>query len=79
MTFFISGVRNPRDAERNVAEIVDLGKIEGKLHCEKLDIGDMASVKDFAAKIKTHFKKIDILVNNGNLSYCILNEITKEE
>lgn len=48
-----------------VEKALDLSKTKGKVSYEKLDIGNMQSVHQFAGRIKQKHSKIDILINNG--------------
>lgn len=61
------GVRNPKDAQKNVEEIVDTSKIVGKVVYERLDTGSLNSVRQFAAIIAKNYPKIDILINNAGV------------
>lgn len=40
--------------------------MQGNLIYEKLDVGDMTSVREFAKIVQEKYKKIDLLINNGN-------------
>lgn len=62
------GVRDPESAQKSVESFVkaDL-RPAGRIHYERLDIGDMSSVRQFAAIVKTKFTKIDILINNAGI------------
>lgn len=61
------GVRDPKSAEKSVGEIVDLKNTKGKLIIEKLDVGSLASVREFGKKIQQDYEKLDILINNGEI------------
>uniref|UniRef100_A0A182N3G4 Dehydrogenase with different specificities related to short-chain alcohol dehydrogenase n=1 Tax=Anopheles dirus TaxID=7168 RepID=A0A182N3G4_9DIPT len=66
----ILGVRNPIDSRKAVEAYLERAKIPPagcKLHYEQLDIGSMKSVREFAAKIKTKFDKIHLLINNAGV------------
>uniref|UniRef100_U5ESL3 Putative dehydrogenase with different specificities related to short-chain alcohol dehydrogenase n=1 Tax=Corethrella appendiculata TaxID=1370023 RepID=U5ESL3_9DIPT len=63
----ILGVRNPDEAKKTVEKYLEHHKLTGKLHYEKLDIGDMTSVKQFAEKVKEQFQQIHILINNAGV------------
>lgn len=66
----IMGVRDPVAAEKNVSQIVDLTKTNGKLVCEKLDVGSLKSVKEFAKKVQEKYEKVDILLNNAGIMFA---------
>uniref|UniRef100_A0A182S6L4 Short-chain dehydrogenase n=1 Tax=Anopheles maculatus TaxID=74869 RepID=A0A182S6L4_9DIPT len=66
----ILGVRNPIDSRKAVEAYLEHANIpfgSCKLHFEQLDIGNMKSVREFAAKIKTKFDKIHLLINNAGV------------
>lgn len=63
--FTQKGVRNLKEAQENIEKLIDLKQTKGKIYYEQLDIGQMESVRKFAAKLQNKFTKIDILVNNG--------------
>ncbi|ALC41808.1 CG11200, partial [Drosophila busckii] len=66
----IMGVRDPVTAEKAVGNIVDLSQTKGKLICEKLDVGDLKSVRAFAQRLKEKHSKIDILLNNAGIMFA---------
>lgn len=66
----IMGCRNPEAGEKSVSKIVDLTQTKGKLICEKLDVGSIKSVKEFAKKVQEKFDKIDILLNNAGIMFA---------
>uniref|UniRef100_A0A2M4DM74 Putative dehydrogenase with different specificities related to short-chain alcohol dehydrogenase n=1 Tax=Anopheles darlingi TaxID=43151 RepID=A0A2M4DM74_ANODA len=66
----ILGVRNPIDSRKAVEKYLEHAGIplaNCKLHYEQLDIGNMKSVREFAAKISTKFEKIHLLINNAGV------------
>jgi NAD(P)-dependent dehydrogenase (short-subunit alcohol dehydrogenase family) len=58
-------MRNPEKAATTMQDVIKLSKSHGALHIEELDIGDMSSVRKFAAKVEIKFEKIHLLINNG--------------
>ncbi|XP_037954910.1 dehydrogenase/reductase SDR family member on chromosome X-like [Teleopsis dalmanni] len=66
----IMGVRDPQSAEAAVSKIVDLKTTKGKLICEQLDVGELKSVRQFAAKIQKDYPKVDILINNAGIMFA---------
>lgn len=48
-------------------EIVDTTAIAGKIVYERLDTGNMSSVRQFAATVNKAYPKIDILINNAGV------------
>lgn len=68
--YFVSllGVRDPESAQKSVESFVKVDlRPAGRIHYERLDIGDMSSVRQFAANVKRKFTKIDILINNAGI------------
>ncbi|XP_058458923.1 dehydrogenase/reductase SDR family member on chromosome X [Malaya genurostris] len=65
----ILGVRNPEGSKKTVEEYLEQGKVlpGAKLHYEKLDIGNLKSVREFAARVQSKFDKIHILINNAGV------------
>lgn len=61
------GVRNPKEAQKNVEAIVDTSKIAGSVVYERLDTGSLNSVRQFAAIVNKNYSKIDILINNAGV------------
>lgn len=70
--FIFSGVRDTIGAKQAVNEFLKSKNIQGNVVYEKLDIGLMSSVRDFAKAIKNKYGKIDLLINNGKLIVIIL-------
>lgn len=64
---FIAGVRNPKQAKEALERTIDLSTVPGKVYYERLDTGSMASVRQFAAVIKTKFTRIHLLLNNAGI------------
>lgn len=60
-----AGVRNPKEAQENVENLIDIHSTKGKIYYEHLDTGSMESVRKFAKVVQNKFAKIDILINNG--------------
>ncbi len=42
---------------------------------ELLDLGSLRSIREFSERIKTKFKRVDILLNNAGKSECYLNNL----
>lgn len=61
------GVRNPDLAKKTIEKAINVEAMKGKVFYEKCDIGDMESVKAFAAKVKERFSKIHLLLNNAGV------------
>lgn len=78
MTLFLTGVRNPKEAEISVNEFLKTKNIQGNVIYEKLDVGNMTSVREFAKVIREKHSKIDLLINNGNLNLIIFMCIFKK-
>ncbi|XP_063709711.1 dehydrogenase/reductase SDR family member on chromosome X [Culicoides brevitarsis] len=62
----IVGVRDPVQAKSAVEKLIDESK-HNKVHYERLDVGSMSSVRQFAAKVQEKFTKIHILINNAGI------------
>lgn len=63
-----AGVRNPKEAQRNVESIIEKDDdITAKISYEYLDTGNLKSVRDFADSIQKNHSKIDILINNAGI------------
>lgn len=65
----IMGVRNVEASQKTVFAAIPEQKRSNLLHFETLDTGNMKSVREFAAKIKAQYPKIDLLINNGEFHY----------
>lgn len=63
--FVLMGVRNPEEARKSVEEELGLDLTRDKVFYEKCDTGDMASVREFAGKVRAKFNAIHVLINNG--------------
>jgi len=63
----VMGVRNPKDAKKNVENLIDIESMKGKIYYEQLDTGSMQSVRKFAKVVQSKFSKIDILINNAGI------------
>ncbi|HAK46622.1 MAG TPA: beta-ketoacyl-ACP reductase [Spirochaeta sp.] len=64
-------------AEQTVEEIKQK---DLKAFVEELDLSDLTGIKEFAAKMISRFKKVDVLVNNaGRFSTMPLMEMTENE
>lgn len=62
------GVRNPKECQRNIEALINLEELEGvTISYEFLDTGNLKSVRQFAASVKTKYEKIDILINNAGV------------
>jgi len=64
-----------RDTKRNaeaVKEIEQAAPKNGKVSvkCYTMDLGDLASVRAFAAEVKQHYGTIDFLINNAAVMMC---------
>lgn len=59
------GVRDPEKCQKIVEESIERPLWKERIYYEKCDVGDMASVRDFAKKVQGKFSSINILVNNG--------------
>lgn len=62
----VMGVRRPDECRELVEK--KLGKLElkGRVFYEKLDVGDLASVRSFVGKIREKFPAVNVLINNGD-------------
>lgn len=64
----IMGVRNPKEAQKNIESRVDFSDLDGvKIHYEYLDTGNLKSVRQFAKSVQQKYSKIDILINNAGI------------
>ncbi|MFT4767854.1 MAG: NAD(P)-dependent dehydrogenase (short-subunit alcohol dehydrogenase family) [Glaciecola sp.] len=59
-----------RRPEHARAELEALADLPGSIEVDALDLGDMASVKDFAQRFIDSGKSIDILINNAAIMAC---------
>lgn len=67
LTWFL-GVRNPKEAQKNIESRVDFSELNGvKIYYEYLDTGNLKSVRQFAKSVQQKFAKIDILINNAGI------------
>lgn len=64
---FFSGVRNPTQAKEAVENVIDLSTVPGKIYFERLDTGNMTSVRQFAQTVKTKFTQVHLLINNAGI------------
>lgn len=60
--------RDTKTAEKTAAEIK--GETGGELVVMKLDLASLASIRAFAADLKTKVSKIHILINNAGQLVC---------
>ena len=63
----VVGVRDPKLCKEIVGETFNNLNIKGRVFYEKCDVGDMASVREFASTIKKKFQAVNLLVNNGKI------------
>ena len=54
-------------AKKSVENFIKQPVMLQKIVYEKMDVGDMTSVRNFAKNIQKKYSKIDLLINNGNL------------
>jgi NAD(P)-dependent dehydrogenase (short-subunit alcohol dehydrogenase family) len=52
-----------KDAVRDIRE----GELTGAVELELLDLSSLASVRDFADRIKTRYERLDLLINNAGV------------
>lgn len=62
-------VRNPEKAAENLTDVA------GDISTAAMDLGDIASVKKFAADFMQNHEKLDILINNAGIMACPLAHI----
>lgn len=62
----IVGVRRPDECKQIVETAVGELELKGRVVYEKCDVGDMHSVREFAARVRKNYPAIHILINNGN-------------
>merc|ERR1719492_8795 len=60
--------RDMDKAEKVAAEIRD--ETKGEIICHKLDLADLASVRECAEQLGNSLEKIDILINNAGIMAC---------
>lgn len=61
----VMGVRNVEASKKAVFAAIPEEKRRHLLHFETLDTGNLKSVREFAAKMKATYPKVDLLINNG--------------
>jgi retinol dehydrogenase 12 len=61
-----------RDMEKTnkAAETIKNETKNENLECEKLDLADLASVRDFSSRIHSKLTQLDLLVNNAGIMMC---------
>jgi NAD(P)-dependent dehydrogenase (short-subunit alcohol dehydrogenase family) len=57
-------VRSPEKAAKSLADI------QGNVQTAPLDLGDLASVRSFAAAMSSELPKLDLLINNAGIMAC---------
>jgi len=57
-------VRTPAKAEANLADV------GGDVRTAAMDLGDIASVRAFAAKMRDELDRLDLLINNAGIMAC---------
>lgn len=62
------GVRNVESSRKTVLAAIPEEKRRNLLHFETLDTGNLKSVREFAAAIKSKYPKVDLLINNGEFN-----------
>lgn len=63
-----AGVRNPKEAQKNIESRVDLSELGGvKIDYIHLDTGSLKSVRQFAHDVQQKCAKIDMLINNAGI------------
>merc|ERR1711879_290938 len=60
--------RDMDKAEKVAAEISD--ETKGEIICHRLDLADLASVRECAEQLGNSLEKIDILINNAGIMAC---------
>lgn len=72
----VMGVRNVAASQKSVFAAIPEEKRRNLLHFETLDTGNLKSVREFAAKIKAKYAKVDLLINNGEYgaldNFCVI-------
>lgn len=61
----VVAVRNPDRAKEELSRVIDVCKFEDQLQIKSLDISDLASIRQFAERMSSTIRKIDILIHNG--------------
>jgi len=56
-----------RSIDKGKAAKNEMGNVNGSIEVMQLDLGDFASVKNFADKFKEKFEKLDVLLNNAGI------------
>lgn len=65
----VSGCRNTVAGENAIAALRASGVTQGTVECFKLDTASLASVRSFAKKVLSAHPIINLLVNNGNVTF----------
>jgi NAD(P)-dependent dehydrogenase (short-subunit alcohol dehydrogenase family) len=65
----ILAVRNPQKAEAVAAQILK-NNATAKIDIRGMDLGNLDSIKSFAAKILNDYDQLDILINNAGVMMC---------
>lgn len=65
----ILACRDIKKAERATNEIIQISG-NNKIECEKLDLADLESVREFAKKMNSTLNRLDLLVNNAGIMMC---------
>ena len=60
--------------EETVEKIRKSGVLSGKTICISLDVGNLSSVRLFAAEVQKKVPRIDYLINNGSIWLFYFNE-----
>ena len=62
-------VRDPAKASENLA------RVDGDVSSAKMDLADLASVRDFAASVAGDVEALDLLINNAGIMACPLERV----
>lgn len=62
-----AGVRNPKEAQRNIEKLIDMEDVTATIDYQFLDTGNLKSVRQFASAVRSKYAKIDILINNAGV------------
>ena len=62
-------VRDPAKASENLASV------DGNVASAKMDLADLASVRDFAASVAGDVDSLDLLINNAGIMACPLERV----
>ena len=62
-------VRDPAKAKENLATV------DGNVSSAKMDLADLASVRDFAASVAGDIDALDLLINNAGIMACPLERV----